>query len=153
MSLEIRGMQVKSTMTYIHATRTAVMQVWQFQVLQRIWMVAASKECWRKWGLEQPLWRKNQQYTRGFPGGSEGKEYACSAGNLGLIPGLGRSPGEGQGCPLQDSGLEKSMNCIVHGAAKRQTWLSDLHSHSPDTGEIWSPQRLGKLLKAAQHTS
>ena len=46
----------------------------------------------------------------GFPGGSTGKESACNAGDLGLIPGLGRSPGEGQGCPLQYSGLENSVD-------------------------------------------
>ena len=46
----------------------------------------------------------------GFPGGSVGKESACNAGDLGLIPGLGRSPGEGNGCPLQYSGLENSMD-------------------------------------------
>ena len=42
-----------------------------------------------------------------------------------MIPGLGRSPGEEKGYPLQDSGLENSMNCIVHGVAKSQTQLSD----------------------------
>ena len=46
----------------------------------------------------------------GFPCGSAGKESACNVGDLGLIPGLGRSPGEGKGYPLQDSGLEKSMD-------------------------------------------
>ena len=56
----------------------------------------------------------------GFPGGSTGKESACNAGDLGSIPGLGRS-GEGNGYPLQYSGLEKSMNCIVHGVAKSWT--------------------------------
>ena len=45
----------------------------------------------------------------GFPGGSGGKESACNVGDLGLIPGLGRSPGEGNGYPLQYSGLENSM--------------------------------------------
>ena len=45
----------------------------------------------------------------GFPGGSDGKESGCSAGDLGLIPGLGRSPGEGNGYPLQYSCLENSM--------------------------------------------
>ena len=54
----------------------------------------------------------------GFPGGSAGKESACSVGDLGSIPGLGRSPGEGKGYPLQYSGLEKSMGCIVHGVTK-----------------------------------
>ena len=57
----------------------------------------------------------------GFPCDSAGKESACIAGDLGLIPGLGRSPGEGKSCPLQYSGLENSMDCIVHGAAKSQT--------------------------------
>ena len=45
----------------------------------------------------------------GFPCGSAGKESACNAGNLGSLPGLGRSPGEGKGYPLQYSGLENSM--------------------------------------------
>ena len=56
-----------------------------------------------------------------FPGSSAGKESACNAGDLGLIRGLGRSPGEGKGYPLQFSGLENSMNCIVHGVTKSQT--------------------------------
>ena len=50
----------------------------------------------------------NLNYTKGFPGGSAGKESACNAGDLGSIPGLGRSPGEGKGYPLQYSGLENS---------------------------------------------
>ena len=49
--------------------------------------------------------------------------------DLGSIPGLGRSPGEGKGYPLQDSGLENSMGCIVHGVAKSRTRLSDFHIH------------------------
>ena len=48
--------------------------------------------------------------NRGFPGGSNGKGSACSAGDPGLIPGLGRSPGEGNGNPLQYSCLENSMD-------------------------------------------
>ena len=63
----------------------------------------------------------------GFPCDSDGKESACNAGDLGLIPGLGRSPGEGKGYPLLYSGLENSMDCIVHGVAKSQTRLSDFH--------------------------
>ena len=56
-------------------------------------------------------------YTHtGFPGGSAGKESTCNAGNLGLIPGLGRSPGEGNNYPFKYSGLENSMDCIVHGS-------------------------------------
>ena len=57
----------------------------------------------------------------GFPGGSAGKESACNVGDLGSIPGLGRSPGEGKGYPLQYSGLENSLDCIVHVVSKRQT--------------------------------
>ena len=63
----------------------------------------------------------------GFPGSSVGKESTCNAGDLALIPGLGRSLGEGKGYPLQDSGLEISMDCIVHGVARSQTGLSDFH--------------------------
>ena len=62
-----------------------------------------------------------------FPCGSAGKESACSTGDLGSIPGLGRSPGEGKVYPLQYSGLENSMDCIVHGVAENRTRLSDLH--------------------------
>ena len=50
-------------------------------------------------------------------------------GDLGLIPGLGSSPGEGKGYPLQYSGLENSMDYIVHGVAKTQTQLNDFHFH------------------------
>ena len=65
----------------------------------------------------------------GFPCGSAGKESACNEGDLGLIPGLGRSPGEGKGYPLQYSGLENSTDCIVHGVVKSQTRLSNFHFH------------------------
>ena len=54
----------------------------------------------------------------GPPCGSAGKGSACNAGELGSIPGLGKSPGEGNGYPLQYSGLETSMDCMVHGVAK-----------------------------------
>ena len=69
-----------------------------------------------------------QRGNRGFPGGSEGKVSACNAGDLGLIPGLGRSPGEGNGNPLQYSCLEtateepgrlQSMGSQSHRA---ETW-------------------------------
>ena len=63
----------------------------------------------------------------GFPGSSAGKESTCNVGDLGSIPGLGRSPGEGNGYPLQYSGLENSMDCIVHGVTKHWTQLSDFH--------------------------
>ena len=57
----------------------------------------------------------------GFPGGSAGRESACSAGDLGSIPGLGRSLGEGKSYPLQYFGLENSMYRIVHEAAESRT--------------------------------
>ena len=56
-----------------------------------------------------------------IPGDSAGKVSACNVGDLDLIPGLGRSPGEGNGYPLQYSGLENSMDCIVHGVTKLVT--------------------------------
>ena len=54
----------------------------------------------------------------GFPGGSDSKESACNVGDVGLIPGLGRSSGEGNGYPVQYSCLENSMDCIVHGVTE-----------------------------------
>ena len=54
----------------------------------------------------------------GFPGGSTSKESACNVGDLGYIPVLGRSPGEGKGYPLQYLVLENFMEYIVHGVAK-----------------------------------
>ena len=69
-------------------------------------------------------------YQIGFPGGSEVKASACNAGDLGSIPGWGRSPREGNGNPLQYSCLENRMDggawrATVHGVAKSQTRLSD----------------------------
>ena len=68
--------------------------------------------------------------TQGFPCSSVGKESACSAGDPGLIPGLGRSPGEGNGNPLQYPYLENLMDggawwAAVHGVAKSWALLSD----------------------------
>ena len=60
----------------------------------------------------------------GFPRSSAGKESACNAGDLGSIPGLGRSPREGKGSSLQYSGLKNSMDCIVHGVTKSWTRLT-----------------------------
>ena len=59
----------------------------------------------------------NFEWYLGSPGSSSGKESACSAGDLGSIPGLGRCPGEKSSYPLQYSGLENSMDYIVHGVA------------------------------------
>ena len=63
----------------------------------------------------------------GFPGGSAGKESTCNVGNLSSIPGLGGHPGEGTAYPLQYSGLENSMDCMVHEVAKSWTRLGDFH--------------------------
>ena len=72
--------------------------------------------------------RETQANT--FSGGANGKESACNAGDLGSVPGVGSSPGEGNGNPLQDSCLENSMGrgawqATVHGVAKSQTQLND----------------------------
>ena len=195
-SLEIRGVQVKSTVTYTHATRTAVMQVWQYQsykgyewqqllknaggsvdwnnhfgrklgniqgaslVAQTVKNMPAVQETW-VWSLgwEDPLekgmathssilaWRipwtemgsqrvghywVTKHSTRGFPNCSLSKESACNAGDtedMGLIPGLGRSPGFGNGNPLQYSGLKNPMDreawqATVQRVAESQTPLS-----------------------------
>ena len=77
-------------------------------------------------------WRRDRLPTPvflGFPCVSAGKESTCNVGDLGLILGLGRSPGEGKGYPLQYSGLENSMTCIVHGVTKNLTQLSNFHFH------------------------
>ena len=81
------------------------------------------------------------QQKLGFPGGSAGKESSCNAGDLCSIPGLGRYPGEGNSYPLQYSGLENSMDCIVCGVEKSQTRLSDFHFH-------FSQQKLIQHCKA-----
>ena len=64
-----------------------------------------------------------------FPCGSTDKKSTCSARDLGSIPGLGRSSGEGTGYLLQCSVLENPMDCVIHGVAKSWTRLSDFHFH------------------------
>ena len=88
MANTLREMQIKTTMRY-HLT------------LVRMAIIKNSKI-------------RNAGEGVGFPGGSPGKESAGNVGDLGSIPGLGRSPGEGKGYPLQYSSLENSMDCIVH---------------------------------------
>ena len=70
------------------------------------------KICWRRDRPPTPIFLD-------FPGGSDSKESTCNVGDLGLIPGLGRSPGEGNGNPLQYSGLENAMD--------RRAWLFIVH--------------------------
>ena len=64
---------------------------------------------------------------KGFPCGSTGKKSACNAGDLSSIPGLERSPREEKGYPIQYSGLENSMDCIVHGVEKSQKHFMPKH--------------------------
>ena len=77
------------------------------------------KICWRRDRLPTPVFL-------GFPCGSAGKESICNAGDLGSILGLGRSPREGKGYPLQDSGLESSMDCIVPTGLKESDTTEQL---------------------------
>ena len=71
------------------------------------------------------IYSRNWVGNMGFPHSSVGKESACNAGDPDLIPGLGRCTGEEKGYPLQYSGLENSMGCIIHGVTKSWTQLSD----------------------------
>ena len=87
-------------------------------------------------------------FNLGFPGGSDSKEFTCNAGDLGSIPGLGRSPGERKDYPLQCSVPENSMDCIVHGVKKSQIRLSNFHFTSR---QIWDyvfqlPLKLGAAI-------
>ena len=86
------------------------------------------------------IWGKLVIRSLGFPGGSAGKESTCNVGDLGSIPGSGRSPREGNGYPLQYSGLEISMACIVHGVTKSRTQLSNFTSlHKTSKGDTLRP--------------
>ena len=88
----------------------------------------------------QPNHKKVITYTKPkkvFPDGSDNKKSACNAGDPGLIPGLGRSPGEGNGYPLQYSCLENSMDgggwrATVHGVANSRTQLNDQHTQAKE---------------------
>ena len=97
-------------------------------------------QCWRLWfdsWVGKIPWGRDRLSTPvflGFPHGSAGKESACNVGDLGSIRGLGRYPGEANSCPLQYSGLENSMDCIVHGVTKSQillsNWVVSMHQSS-----------------------
>ena len=93
-------------------------------------------QCRRPWfnsWVGKIPWRRDRLPTPvflGFPCGSAGKESACNVGDLDLIPELGRHPGEGKGYPLRYSGLENSMDCIVHRVGKSRTRLRESsHQH------------------------
>ena len=90
---------------------------------------------------QEDHWRGDRLPTPvflGFPGGSAGKELACNAGDLGSVPGLGRSPGEGKGYPLQYSGLENSMGCIsLWGRKELDTTERLWHSDWKEKCDCW----------------
>ena len=90
----------------------------------------------------------------GFPGGSAGKESACKAEDLGSIPELGRFPGEGKGYPLQYSGLENSMDRIVHGDHKESDTTEQLSLYQIyDTIlEVEGKRRIKLLLSPPKET-
>ena len=103
-------------------------------------------------------WRRNRLPTPvflGFPCGSDGKESACSVGDLGLVPGLGRSPEEGNGFALQYSGLVNSMDrgawqTAVHEVAKSRTQLSNFtHSLTAQTIMALFRLRVYRILQVA----
>ena len=101
-------------------------------------------------------WRRDRLPTPVFlyyPDGSAGKESTCNAGDLSSIPGLGRSTGEGKGYTLQYSGLENSIDCLIHGVAKRWTQLNNFHFHfNPEyslEGLMLKHQYFGHLMPRA----
>ena len=87
-----------------------------------------------EWPVSSPYGPQNELHFWGFPGGSDGKESACSVGHLGSIPGSGRSTGEGNGNPRQYSCLENPMDggawqATYHGVAKiRHDWVTSFFS-------------------------
>ena len=87
----------------------------------------------------------------GFPCGSAGKESACNAGNLDLIPELGRSPGEGNGSPLQYSGLENSMDSIVQFSSVTQSCLTLCDPMDYSTPVFPVHHQLLKLVQSHVH--
>ena len=103
---------------------------WQALLLQAIfWLIQPQEgaKCPILFLQRPTVWRnqgEGKQITN-----SVAKESTCNAGDPGSIPGLGRSPGEGNGYPLQYSGLENSLDCIVHEVTKSWTRLSDFHFH------------------------
>ena len=87
----------------------------------------------------------------GFPGGSAGKESACNAGDLGSIPGLGRSPGEEISYPLQCYGLGNSVDSIVSGVARSQTQLYNFPSVTCTLKPGFKFSSLRLLLGCVEH--
>ena len=108
----------------------------------KVLQLLGSQGFWQHQVLRGVGGQGSREYSalEGFPGGSDGKESACNAGDLGSIPGLGRSSGEGHGSPLQYSCLENPMDrgawrAAVHGVAKSQTRLSNEAPYR----RVWQP--------------
>ena len=122
---------------YIHildcgVTRKIVLKRYKLLGASRVAQLAKNPPARKETLVGKIPWRREWLPTPvflGFPCGSDGKESTCNAGDQGSIPGLGRSPGEGNGSPPQYSGLENAMDCVVHGVAKSRTRLSDFHFH------------------------
>ena len=93
---------------------------WTTEIASSLFNSWVGKICWRRDRLPIPIFLS-------FPYGSAGKDSTCNVGDLGLIPGLGRSPEEGNSYPLQYFGLENSIDCMVYGVAKSCTRLSGFH--------------------------
>ena len=89
-------------------------------------------------------------HYEGFPDSSVGKESICNAGHAGSVPGLGRSPGEGKGYPLQDSGLENFEDYTVHGVTKSRTRWSDFHFHFQALRWEECGETVSQVLKSPQ---
>ena len=118
---KIAGVDSISMDLHLNLASLVAQLVKNLLVMQGPWIDSwVGKICWRRVRLPTAVFL-------GFPGGSAGKESACNWGDLGSIPGLERSPEERNTYPLRYSGMENSMNCIVHGVAKSQTQLSDFH--------------------------
>ena len=100
--------------------------MYECRLLMKLMSIQLWNELFSPAGLEEQLERRHRSLHQGFPDSSDSKEFACNAGNLGSIPGLGRSPGEGNGNPLQYSCLDNPMDrgawwATVHGITKSQT--------------------------------
>ena len=129
--------------------------------LSQVWYqyLRIGLQCRRPWfnsWVRKIHCRRDRPHTPvflGFLRGLAGKESACNMGHWGSIPGLGRSPREGNDYPLQYSGLENSMDCIVHWVAKSQTWLSDFHFLSGEKFVISGDFLLMKYVQTCRYVA